>query len=40
MVFHGGSLTAKKSNVIAKNAISGLPDVGKIPPDMFEIRDF
>ena len=36
MVFHGRSLGAKKRGFIAKNAIPGLPDVGKIPLDMFE----
>ena len=35
-LFHGRSLTAKKTNFIAKNVIPGLPDVGKIPPDIFE----
>ena len=37
MVFHGRSLGAKNRNFIAKNVIIGLPDVGKIPPDIFEI---
>ena len=39
MVFNGRSLTAKKTNFIAKNLIPGLPNVGKIPPDMFENLD-
>ena len=36
MFFHGRSLTAKKIHFIAKHAIPGLPDVGKIPPDIVE----
>ena len=35
MVFHGRSLGAKKRSFIAKNVILGLPDVGKISPDIF-----
>ena len=40
MVFHGRSLGAKKTSFIAKNVIPRLPEVGKIPPDMFENLDF
>ena len=40
MVFHGRSLGAKKRSFIVKNVIPGLPDVGKIPPDIFENLDF
>ena len=40
MVFHGRSLGAKKRSFIVKNVIPGLPEMGKIPPDMFENLDF
>ena len=39
MVFHGGSLGAKKTNFIVNNVIPGLPNVGNMPPDLFEILE-